>query len=121
MSEAPPRNAHLAVEPSDASPRLVAAMAAGLAVVVVLSALAIGLAFPGARHGPSDAPRIETARPRLQIDPAADLAAFRAREERELTTPGWIDRARGIARIPIAQAMRDVAAAGIPDWPTDAR
>ena len=44
-------------------------------------------------------------RPRLQVQPHQDLATFRAWEEIELTTYGWIDRTNGIVRIPIARAI----------------
>jgi hypothetical protein len=77
--------------------------------------------FPRALSGPSDAPRLATAKPRLQMDPAADLAAYRAAQTRELTSYGWVDRQRGVVRIPIERAMQDVAAAGIKDWPGDAQ
>ncbi|BBL75803.1 hypothetical protein [Methylomagnum ishizawai] len=43
--------------------------------------------------------------PPLQIDPAADLAVLRAREDRLLHSTEWIDREAGIARIPIETAM----------------
>lgn len=56
--------------------------------------------------------------PRLQPSPPLDMAAFYAAEMHRLNTPGWIDRARGIVHIPIGQAMRRIAAQGIPGWPT---
>src|SRR5665213_4612615 len=112
-----PRNDGIAVERGDVSPRLVAALAAGLALFLFISIVAIMLIYPDALHGPSDAPRGVTAAPRLQIDPAHDLQTYRAAQQRQLATYGWVDRSRGIVRIPIDQAMRDVAAAGIKDWP----
>ena len=115
------RNVDVAVERSDVSVRLVATIAFGLAVTVALSGLVIGLIYPHALHGPSDAPRLVTAAPRLQIDPAADLQAYRAAQRRVLESYGWVDRQRGIVHIPIEQAMREVAAGGIKDWPEDAR
>jgi hypothetical protein len=77
--------------------------------------------YPGSLHGPSDAPGQPTAKPELQVNPAGDLAAHRDAEAKELAGYGWVDRERGIVRIPIDQAMRDVAGAGIPDWPKDAK
>ncbi len=41
----------------------------------------------------------------LQIVPAADLEDFRAKEETELNSYGWINRTAGVVRIPIARAM----------------
>lgn len=48
--------------------------------------------------------------PRLQAHPELDLAAERAREEAALKGYLWIDRERGIARIPIERAMALLAA-----------
>lgn len=116
-----PSNPGVAVERSDAPPALIAALAGGVAIVLALTFLALRLIYPAALAGPSDAPRLATAEPRLQIDPAADLAAHRAAAAKRLNSYGWIDRQRGIVRIPIERAMQDVLAAGIKDWPEDAR
>jgi hypothetical protein len=116
-----PRNEEIAVEHGDVPLSLAGALAAGFAAVLALSIVAIALIYPGSRHGPSDAPRLVTAKPRLEIDPATDLAAFRAQQQRELGGYGWIDRAHGVVRIPIDRAMQDVAAAGIKDWPEGAK
>ncbi|MBL0423974.1 hypothetical protein [Ramlibacter alkalitolerans] len=43
--------------------------------------------------------------PALQSAPQQDLAAYRAEKERALHTLAWVDRAHGIARIPIEDAM----------------
>ncbi len=53
--------------------------------------------------------------PREQVSPHADLEAFRAREQADLESYGWIDRKSGVVRIPIERAMelisqRDLAA-----------
>lgn len=55
--------------------------------------------------------------PRLQADPAADLQRFTAQELSRLNSAGWVDKTRGIGHIPINEAMRSIAAQGIPDWP----
>lgn len=55
--------------------------------------------------------------PRLQPDVAADMARFRAEQLQQLNGAYWLDRERGRVHMPIADAMRDVAARGIPDWP----
>jgi hypothetical protein len=55
--------------------------------------------------------------PRLQSDPAADLRRFTAQELSSLNSVGWVDKSHGIVHIPIDEAMRRVAAQGIPDWP----
>ncbi len=116
-----PRNEDVAVERRDAPLWLIGILAAGVMAFVVLSSVVLMLVYPSAQHGPGDAPRGATAAPHLQIDPAADLAAYRAAEQRQFAGYGWVDKQRGIVRIPIDEAMRDVAAAGIKDWPRDAR
>jgi hypothetical protein len=52
--------------------------------------------------------------PRLQLSPPADMANFRAKEEAELTSYGWIDKNSGLVRIPIQRAMEIVAKQGLP-------
>ena len=66
---------------------------------------------------PLRAARVEPPAPRLQENPALDLDALRAREERELSTYGWVDRPRGTVRIPIERAMKLVAERGLPARP----
>ena len=56
--------------------------------------------------------------PRLQPSPRADMQAFYSEEMERLNSAGWVDKAKGIAHIPITDAMSDVAREGIPGWPT---
>lgn len=51
--------------------------------------------------------------PRLQAQPSTDFAAMKAAELRRLNGYGWVDRARGIAHIPIDRAMDIVASSGL--------
>jgi hypothetical protein len=62
-----------------------------------------------------------TRSPALQRQPVEDLAELRRREERELHILGWVDRDAGIARIPIGEAMKMIAAGGLPEWHADAK
>ena len=55
--------------------------------------------------------------PQLQVDPAQDLANFRAAEDKRLNTYYWVDKAKGIVHIPIEQAMKRVAKQGIGGFP----
>lgn len=57
--------------------------------------------------------------PRLQANPAADLAAERRREEGMLEGYAWVDRKRGIARIPVRRAM-DILTRGSSGTPNNA-
>jgi hypothetical protein len=97
-----------------------------LAFLLVLSGVAIvGLLswwlFPRAPHPalvPTPAPSYPS--PQLQADPHQDMVRFYRQEMQRLNSLGWIDRAHGLVHVPIDQAMRAVAAAGIKDWPTPA-
>lgn len=51
--------------------------------------------------------------PRIQASPAADLQDLRAHEDFELHSYGWIDKQKGVVRIPIERAMELVARRGI--------
>ena len=55
--------------------------------------------------------------PQLQPAPPVDMAAFHARQLRQLNTAYWTDKAAGRLHIPVRRAMEDVARQGIPDWP----
>lgn len=52
--------------------------------------------------------------PRLQVSAPAELRAFRAQEETELNSYGWINKTSGIVRLPIERAMDLVLQAGLP-------
>ncbi|HEV2540764.1 MAG TPA: hypothetical protein VGU03_13810 [Frateuria sp.] len=57
--------------------------------------------------------------PRLQPDPAADIAAERSQQRSRLEGYQWMDGAHTVARIPVARAMELVAAGkGLPLTPT---
>ena len=51
----------------------------------------------------------------IDADRAAErtkaLAEIHATEEKSLSTPGWIDQARGVVRVPIETAMQQAAQA----------
>jgi hypothetical protein len=55
--------------------------------------------------------------PNLQPNPSANLAAFRAAEEAELATWAWVDRKKGVARVPVERALEIVASRGLPAPP----
>lgn len=52
--------------------------------------------------------------PALQVAPPLDLQAFRAREDAELNSYGWVNRTNGVVRVPIQRAMELVLQAGLP-------
>jgi hypothetical protein len=52
--------------------------------------------------------------PRIQPDPAEELAKMKREDLGRLTEYGWIDRAAGIAHIPVDRAIDILAARGLP-------
>lgn len=54
-------------------------------------------------------PKLVSSEPRV-------LAEFRAQEDALLTSYGWVEKDKGIARIPIDEAIRIVAARGLPSF-----
>ncbi|MGH7969328.1 MAG: hypothetical protein ACREIC_11435 [Limisphaerales bacterium] len=100
---------------------LVFLFVSGLAIQFILSGLLSNLKHTPpptdrwrprayAEHVPPSAPQF----PRLQVSPPLDLLAFRAREEAELNTYGWVNRTSGVVRIPIERAMELVLQEGLP-------
>lgn len=96
-------------ERSDVSGRFVLRFAVVFVIVATaLAALAVGLSRalwpePPPEAALRDAPPMRG--PDLQANPAADLAAMRAEAQRRLDSYAWVDRERGVARIPIERAM----------------
>ena len=64
-----------------------------------------------------DAAAPAAAFPKLVISEPAVLAEFRAQEDAFLTSYGWVEKDRGIARMPIEAAMKIVAERGLPEFP----
>jgi len=52
--------------------------------------------------------------PRLQSNPRLDLREMRADEDRVLESYGWVDRQKGVVRIPIERAIDLLAQRGLP-------
>ncbi len=109
----PPRH-----EPTDVSARVIwIGMPLLIATVVALALLVLWL-FPGRtidRTLQLPLPRYPT--PELQVSPRDEMTNFRERELRWLNSSGWVDKQRGVAHIPIDEAMRNIAREGIAGWP----
>lgn len=55
--------------------------------------------------------------PRLQSTPVKDLAAIRAEEDAVLNGYAWVDKEKGIVRIPVDRAIDILAQRGLPARP----
>ncbi|ARP65684.1 hypothetical protein A9K65_021795 [Mesorhizobium sp. WSM1497] len=105
-------------ETRDVASRALLLFGGGLVLFLVLTVVVLRLIFDTNAYWPlpGAAWQGNEATPAMQRFPAIDLAAFRDREDKELAKLGWVDRAAGIARIPIGDAMELVARNGLPDW-----
>jgi hypothetical protein len=114
----------LRYEQRDVRAGAIVRFALALVVVVILaSVFLLGLfkllARQERRHDPPPPPLAQEAgrlppAPRLQSTPRQDLEQLRAEEEKELASYGWVDEKAGIAHIPIEEAIKIVAARGLP-------
>jgi hypothetical protein len=110
-------NSDVDFERSDMSVALIAVLAVTILAFVGLTPFVLTRIY---RPALSDADRqltIDPPAPKLQLDPPADLATLNAHEATQLAAYGWVDRATGIAHIPLGRAMQDIATRGIPDFP----
>ncbi len=114
----------MSYEKTDANIDLLIKMAAGVAALVIVALTGVAImwrvfaystTYEGELAGSPLAPmRTKPPTPRLQTTPAADLQEVRQQEEHWLTTYGWIDKPKGIVRIPIDRAMDIIAVKGLP-------
>ena len=107
------------IERSDADPRLIAALAAGIAVFLVLSPLVLRFAFPAAPEAAaieSDLPHPPP--PTLEVKPKRTLQAQRLHDDELLESYGWANADRKAARIPIERAIQLLVQRGLAGWPS---
>jgi hypothetical protein len=52
--------------------------------------------------------------PRIEVEPFKQLLDVHAREDHVLSSYAWVDKGQGIVRIPIDQAIDDLAKKGLP-------
>jgi hypothetical protein len=110
-------NPGIAFEPGDWPLKPVAAIYVGLLVLIVISAFVLIAAYPTSLPDVNRKLTIAPPGPRLQTDAEGNLRRFRAEEEKRLNGYSWIDKSKGVVRIPIEQAMKKLATTGIPDFP----
>lgn len=87
---------------------IVLAVLAALGVLVLAGAVWVARGIPiYGRPRPYPAPA-------LQVSPSEDLRRLTERQMSLLTGYGWVDRRRGLARIPVERAMAVLAEKGLP-------
>lgn len=110
-------------EVSDINPKRVAMVGLALATVIALVLLVTYGLFQYFYRGetptrplpsPLSYTREATPEPRLSIEPGKDLKTLESEEDAVLKTYGWIDREKGIVRIPIDRAIEILAERGLP-------
>ena len=104
-------------ERRDVSLSVIAIIALALLVFLGVSPIIVHFAWPTVGKDVDRQVRIAPPGPRLQTDPPDELAAYTAKEKALLNSYGWIDRAHGIARVPIEAAMKQAAQHGIDGFP----
>jgi hypothetical protein len=110
-------------ERTDVDTRAILRFGAGILVILVATFLVLAGLFGffstresrlGRGPGRGLPPKQLPPEPRLETSPPANLAELRAAEEKALTNYGWVDREKGVARIPIERAMEIIAQRGLP-------
>ena len=112
MADADPGLLHA---PDTTDGRRVTIVGAALVAMVALCMIAAVAVTRGLAHHYARPPAMAKALPAtdgppLEPDRAATLARFRAEKHALLDGYAWVDRAHGVARIPVDEAMRIVAA-----------
>lgn len=110
-------------ETTDVNPSLVGLSALGLAIMIgiVLCLLAwtyTGLQSTAARRDRAAGPHAVAPvppEPRLEPDPPAALARWRAEQERKRTGAGPVEGEPGIVRIPVERAIAILVERGFPE------
>jgi len=118
----PPAGVHH--ETRDVDVRPLAWLGVGLAVLIVMSIVAMKGVFvyldrlqaredvlppPMMRQRPQQPPD-----PTLQVTPVPNRKLIVAQENEQLTAYGWVDQKMGVVRIPVNQAMKLLAERGVP-------
>lgn len=95
----------------------IALLYVAILVLLVISTWVLIAAYPDSLPDVDRTLRIAPPGPNLTTDPQADLKRFRAAEDKQLNSYSWVDRQKGVVRIPIEEAMKKLATTGIPGFP----
>jgi hypothetical protein len=109
-------NPEVDYERTDVALRPLLVVALALIVLLGSAPFIILAGFSSTAHDVDRRPSVLPPPPRLQTHPRKHLEAYLSRERRLLDSYGWVDRTRGIARVPIMVEMQRLAAEGIPGF-----
>jgi hypothetical protein len=110
-------NSDVDYERSDVALRPLLIVALALVVLLGSAPLIILAGYSSTAHDVDRRLRVLPPAPRLQTHPRVYLDAYLRREQALLDSYGWVDRAGGVARVPIAVEMQRLAEQGIPGFP----
>ncbi|QOZ32879.1 hypothetical protein [Bradyrhizobium sp. CCBAU 53421] len=107
-------------ERSDMATKAIAGIAAGLGTFVLVVPLVMPLIFPQSmRHvSPVARPALSSNAPPLEVTPSDELERARRGDAEITNSYGWVDRDRGIVRVPVKRATEMLLRKGLPGWPT---
>jgi hypothetical protein len=117
-------NEDVAHEHSDVNIRTILAFGAGMAAVVIGSALLMGIMFhalasQATARDPQLSPvapptGLQPKAPQLLTDEPGNLKKFREEESKKLDGYGWVDERAGITHVPIEEAKKLIVQRGLP-------
>src|SRR3954451_14147788 len=110
-------NENTAYEKSDWRLGYIGLVFLGTFVMLVITPFVLMWAFPNSLPDQRRNLTIAPPPPRQQVAPSLDRMQYVAEQKLRLDTYYWIDRGRGIVHIPIEEAIKRVAADGIPGFP----
>ena len=89
----------------------------GTFIFLIIAPFVLMWAYSGSVSDVSRRLEVKPPAPELQVDPAQDLAKFRAQEDKRLDTYYWVNRQKGTVHIPIDEAMKKLVQSGIDGFP----
>jgi hypothetical protein len=89
----------------------------GTFIFLIIAPFVLMWAYSGSVSDVSRRLEVNPPAPELQVDPAQDLAKFRAQEDKRLDTYYWVNRQKGTVHIPIDEAMKKLVQSGIDGFP----
>jgi hypothetical protein len=96
----------------DVDTRSIVGLASGFLVFVAVSVVLLGVYYIHANVGAGSASPRQFPEPRLEMRSGQDLDALVKAQEDQFQSYAWVDRGRGLVRIPVSRALELLAARG---------